>query len=60
MERRETSRALSPLFIHSPFHTTREIGTKVNWLLTGVGRAYLAFCATGSESESLRGCAGPI
>jgi IclR family mhp operon transcriptional activator len=50
MERRETSRALSPLMIHSPFHTTREIGTKVNWLLTGVGRAYLAFCP-GSERE---------
>jgi IclR family mhp operon transcriptional activator len=44
MERRETSRALSPLITHSPFHTPREIGTKVNWLLTGVGRAYLAFC----------------
>lgn len=44
MERRETSRALSPLITHAPFHTTREIGTKVNWLLTGVGRAYLAFC----------------
>jgi IclR family mhp operon transcriptional activator len=44
MERRETSRALSPLITDSPFHTAREIGTKVNWLLTGVGRAYLAFC----------------
>jgi IclR family mhp operon transcriptional activator len=44
MERRESSRALSPFIIHSPFHTSREIGTKVNWLLTGVGRAYLSFC----------------
>jgi IclR family mhp operon transcriptional activator len=44
MERRETSRALSPLITHSPFHTAREIGTRVNWLLTGVGRVYLAFC----------------
>jgi IclR family mhp operon transcriptional activator len=44
MERRETSRALSPLITHSPFHGVREVGTHVNWLLTGVGRAYLAFC----------------
>jgi IclR family mhp operon transcriptional activator len=42
MERRETSRALSPFIIHS--NAAREIGTKVNWLLTGVGRVYLAFC----------------
>jgi IclR family mhp operon transcriptional activator len=53
MERRETSRALSPLIIHSPFHTTREIGTKVNWLLTGVGRAYLAFCPAGERERIL-------
>ena len=53
MERRETSRALSPLIIHSPFHTTREIGTKVNWLLTGVGRAYLAFCPAGERGRIL-------
>jgi len=53
MERRETSRALSPFVIHSPFHTTREIGTKVNWLLTGVGRAYLAFCPAGERERVL-------
>jgi IclR family mhp operon transcriptional activator len=53
MERRETSRALSPLIIHSPFHATREIGTKVNWLLTGVGRAYLAFCAAEERDRIL-------
>ena len=53
MERRETSRAVSPLIIHSPFHTTREIGTKVNWLLTGVGRAYLAFCPAGERGRIL-------
>jgi IclR family mhp operon transcriptional activator len=44
MERRETSRALSPFIIHSPFHAPRQIGAKVNWLLTGVGRAYLVYC----------------
>jgi IclR family mhp operon transcriptional activator len=53
MERRETSRALSPFIIHSPFHTTREIGTKVNWLLTGVGRAYLAFCPPAERERVL-------
>jgi IclR family mhp operon transcriptional activator len=52
MERRETSRALSPLIIHSPFHSPREIGTKVNWLMTGVGRAYLAYCPA-SERERI-------
>lgn len=51
MERRETSRALSPFIIHSHFHSTREIGTKVNWLLTGVGRAYLAFCSAGERER---------
>jgi IclR family mhp operon transcriptional activator len=52
MERRETSRAISPFDTASPFHTPREIGTKVNWLLTGVGRAYLAFCSA-SERERI-------
>lgn len=53
MERRETSRALSPFIIHSHFHTAKEIGTKVNWLLTGVGRAYLAFCPAGERERVL-------
>jgi IclR family transcriptional regulator, mhp operon transcriptional activator len=44
MERRETSRA------HTPFHINlgdlKRVGVVVraNWLLSGVGRAYLAFC----------------
>lgn len=42
MERRETSQASSPFF---PHRTDRNrVGQPVNWLLTGVGRAYLAFC----------------
>jgi IclR family mhp operon transcriptional activator len=53
MERRETSRALSPFIIHAHFHTARQIGTKVNWLLTGVGRAYLAFCPAGERQRIL-------
>ena len=39
MEIRETSRMRSP-FLFGP----DRIGTPVNWLLSGVGRAYLAFC----------------
>jgi IclR family mhp operon transcriptional activator len=54
MERRETSRALSPLMIHSPFHPARELATKVNWLLTGVGRAYLAFCPASERARILQ------
>ncbi len=42
MERRETSRLQSPYFSH-PTYLTR-VGQPVNWLMTGVGRAYLAFC----------------
>jgi IclR family mhp operon transcriptional activator len=42
MERRETSRSQTPYFSH-PSYLTR-IGQPVNWLMTGVGRAYLAFC----------------
>ena len=53
MERRETSRALSPFVIHSPFHTPRQIGVKVSWLLTALGRAYLAFCRAGERERIL-------
>jgi IclR family mhp operon transcriptional activator len=42
MERRETSQPYSPFFVH-PTHRDR-VGQHVCWLLTGVGRAYLAFC----------------
>jgi IclR family transcriptional regulator, mhp operon transcriptional activator len=42
MERRETSQAHSPFFIH-PSGRNR-VGQRIGWLLTGVGRAYLAFC----------------
>jgi IclR family mhp operon transcriptional activator len=45
MERRETSRP------YSPFINYREnLNLKIYWLLTGVGRAYLAFCP-GDERE---------
>lgn len=39
MEIRETSRTLSPFVFNSA-----RIGYRVNWLLTALGRAYLAYC----------------
>lgn len=39
MEIRETSRTLSPFVFNSA-----RIGYRINWLLTALGRAYLAFC----------------
>jgi IclR family mhp operon transcriptional activator len=39
MEIRETTRTRSPFLLPQ-----ERIGMRVNWLLTGVGRAYLAFC----------------
>jgi IclR family mhp operon transcriptional activator len=43
MERRETSQAHTPFFFINTARRTR-VGQSVNWLLTGMGRAYLAFC----------------
>jgi len=40
MEIRETSRTLSPFVFNSA-----RIGYRINWLLTALGRAYLAFCS---------------
>jgi IclR family mhp operon transcriptional activator len=39
MEIRETSRARSPFLLQG-----ERVGLPVNWLLSGVGRAYLAYC----------------
>jgi IclR family mhp operon transcriptional activator len=52
MERRETSRPHSPFIIHS--NQTNPVGQPVNWLLTGVGRAYLAFCPDKEREEILQ------
>ena len=49
MERRESSQIQSPFFPH-PGRRDR-VGQRVGWLMTGVGRAYLAFC---SEQERTR------
>jgi IclR family transcriptional regulator, mhp operon transcriptional activator len=52
MERRETSQAYSPFF---PHRTQRNrVGQPVGWLLTGVGRAYLAFCPDPERERILR------
>jgi IclR family transcriptional regulator, mhp operon transcriptional activator len=52
MERRETSQAASPFFVH-PTHRNR-VGQPIGWLLTGVGRAYLAFCPDKEREELLQ------
>jgi IclR family mhp operon transcriptional activator len=52
MERRETSRLQTPYFSH-PNYITR-VGQPVNWLMTGVGRAYLAFCPTQERDRIIR------
>jgi IclR family mhp operon transcriptional activator len=49
MEIRETSRTQSPFLI---YYTKDRIGTPVNWLLSAVGRAYLAYC-TSERSSSI-------
>lgn len=42
MERRETSQASSPFSINAAQRSS--VGQRIGWLLSGVGRAYLAFC----------------
>ncbi|MFZ0853039.1 MAG: helix-turn-helix domain-containing protein [Hyphomicrobiaceae bacterium] len=46
LERRETSRPNSPFVLRSVGRpgTTGTIGTRIGWLMTGHGRAYLASC----------------
>jgi IclR family transcriptional regulator, mhp operon transcriptional activator len=52
MERCETSQAHSPFF---PHRTQRNrVGQPVGWLLTGVGRAYLAFCSEAERERIVR------
>ena len=52
MERRETSQSHSPIFMQPTLQRNR-VGQSVNWLLTGVGRAYLAFCPDKERDEIL-------
>ena len=53
MERRETSRGQGRLIVSHPSYLIR-IGQPVNWLLTGVGRAYLAFCPDKERDDIVR------
>jgi IclR family transcriptional regulator, mhp operon transcriptional activator len=50
MERRETSRPYSPFTIPA---MPQKIGVRVGWLMTGVGRAYLAWCSEKERNEIL-------
>jgi IclR family mhp operon transcriptional activator len=52
MERRETSQASSPFFPHRTYRN--RVGQPVNWLLSGVGRAYLAFCPEQERDRIVR------
>jgi IclR family transcriptional regulator, mhp operon transcriptional activator len=52
MERRETSRPQSP-FSH-PGYMNNLIGQPVNWLMTGVGRIYLAYCPDREREDILQ------
>ena len=49
MEIRETTRTRSPFLLQQ-----ERIGWQVNWLLTGVGRAYLAFCSAKERQRVIK------
>nr|WP_249810261.1 helix-turn-helix domain-containing protein [Bradyrhizobium sp. 157] len=51
MERRETSVAHSPLVL---LRRDERVGVRVGWLMTGVGRAYLAWCPEKEREVTLR------
>jgi IclR family mhp operon transcriptional activator len=44
MERRESSRPHTPYFVHPGDFKQFGVVVRANWLITGVGRAYLAYC----------------
>ncbi len=48
MERRESSKPHSPFVFQAERRPGADVGRRVGWLMTGVGRAYLACC---SEKE---------
>jgi IclR family transcriptional regulator, mhp operon transcriptional activator len=54
MERRESSRPRSAFRIRPPNSDISEVGQPVGWLLTAVGRAYLAFCPGEERDRILR------
>src|SRR5215510_15636287 len=50
LERRETTRSRSPFVFP---HPQPGVGVRVGWLMTGVGRAYLAWCPEKERGEIL-------
>jgi IclR family mhp operon transcriptional activator len=50
MELRETSRPRSPFVL---FFSSKLVGVHVGWLMTGVGRAYLAWCPEREREDIL-------
>jgi IclR family mhp operon transcriptional activator len=51
MERRETSMPHSPFVLRG---LATQVGGRVGWLMTGVGRAYLAWCPEKEREKTLR------
>jgi IclR family transcriptional regulator, mhp operon transcriptional activator len=51
MERRETNKPQSPFMLQGP---QSQVGGRVGWLMTGVGRAYLAWCPEKERETILR------
>lgn len=54
MERRETSRPHTPFFIHPGDFKRLGVTVRANWLMTGVGRAYLAYCPEQERDAIIR------
>ena len=54
MERRETTRALTPFALHKLGRVELPIGLRLGWLISGVGRAYLASCSEREREQILR------
>ncbi len=54
MERRETSRPHTPFLIHHNDFKRVGVIVRANWLQTGVGRAYLAFCPDQERDAIIR------
>jgi IclR family transcriptional regulator, mhp operon transcriptional activator len=52
LEKRETTRPHSPFVL--PQEDTGQVGRRVGWLMTGVGRAYLAWCPEKERQEVLK------
>ena len=52
LERRETSRPHSPFAL--PTSLRDRVGMRIGWLMTGIGRAYLAWCPEKEREATLR------